>query len=222
MRAVFVFVLLAGFAAGAQADDFETNKQWCVDSDADPDLRIGGCTWLLQSGRLAEGGHATAYESRGIAYFDKGQYDRAIRDFDQAIALNPDDADYYYYRGNAYRKKGQHDRAIRDYGQAIALKPDLAAAYNNRGIVYSNKGQYDRAIRDYGQAIALNPDYADCYYNRGSAYGNKGQYDRAIRDYGQAIALNPDFAVYYNSKAWLLATARDPSIRNGWEAVRLA
>ncbi len=85
-----------------------------------------------------------------------------------------------------------------------------------------NGREHDRAIRDYDQAIRLKPDYANAFNNRGNAYADKGEYDRAISDYDQAIRLKPDYAGPYNIKAWLLATVRDASVRNGEEAVRLA
>ena len=53
---------------------------------------IAACTRAINSGRLQGENLAAVYNNRGIEYYDKGQYDRAIRDFDQSIRLNPDDA----------------------------------------------------------------------------------------------------------------------------------
>jgi tetratricopeptide (TPR) repeat protein len=143
---------------------------------------------------------AEAYFQRGVANFNLSDLDRAIADFDKAIALNPNLAEAYYNRGTAYGRKGDLEQAIADLDKAIALKPDLAEAYNNRGIAYNNKGQFDRAIADYDKAIALKPDYAEPYYNRGNAYYYKGDFDRAIADYNKAIALKPDYAEPYYSR----------------------
>ena len=140
------------------------------------------------------------YFQRGTAYYYKGEYDRAIADLDQAIALHPDLAMAYSNRGIAYAHKGEYDQAIEDFDQAIELQPDYAQAYNNRGNAYAHKGEYDRAIEDYDQAIALQPDYAEAYNNRGNAYAHKGEYDRAIEDYDQAIELQPDYAKAYNNR----------------------
>jgi tetratricopeptide (TPR) repeat protein len=139
------------------------------------------------------------YFYRGNASYHKGDYGRAIADYDQAIQLKPDFAEAYYNRGNAYANKGDHNRAIADYDQAIQLRPDFAEAHYNRGNASYYKGDYDRAITDFNQAIQLKPDFAEAYYNRGLAYADKGDYDRAIADYDRAIQLKPDFAkAYYN------------------------
>jgi tetratricopeptide (TPR) repeat protein len=54
----------------------------------------------------------------------KRQYDRAIKDYDEAVRLDPNEALYFKNRGNAFRVTGQYDRAIADYRKALTLKVD--------------------------------------------------------------------------------------------------
>ena len=104
------------------------------------------------------GNNAGAYYNRGIAYKNKGQYERAISDYTKALEINPRDADTYYNRGITYRNKGQYDKAITDFTKGIEINPRDARAYNNRGIVYAQgKGQYDKAITDFTKAIEIHP-----------------------------------------------------------------
>ena len=103
----------------------------------------------------------------------KGEYDRAIVDYDKAIRLDPKYTRAYYSRGRAYRLKGEYDRAIADYDKDIRLDPENAKVYYySRGYAYSEKGEYDRAIVDYDKAIRLDPENAKVYYysSRGYAY----------------------------------------------------
>ena len=142
---------------------------------------------------------ATIAFYQGLAKQKEGKHKEAIKDYDQAIKLNPDLTEAYNNRGNAKSRLKQYPEAIKDYDQAIKLNPDLAEAYNNRGIAKSDLKQYQEAIKDHDQAIKLNPEYAEAYNNRGNAKSGLEQYQEAIMDYDQAIKLNPDLAeAYYN------------------------
>ena len=70
-------------------------------------------TRCLTEGDLTPGNQAMLFYDRGTAYGEGGDYDRAIRDLDQAILLEPDFADAFNNRGVVYRNKGYYDRAIR-------------------------------------------------------------------------------------------------------------
>ncbi len=142
---------------------------------------------------------AFCYNSRGIAWYHKGDYDKAIADFTKAIELKPDDAEAFNNRGNAWRGKGENDKAIVDFTKAIELKPRFAAAFYNRGNAWAHKGDYDKAIADYTKAIELNPKLVGAHINRGIAWAYKGDHARAIADLTKAIELNPRYAgAYYN------------------------
>ena len=103
------------------------------------------------------GGHdyAPAYNNRGLAYNDRGLYDRAIEDFNKAIALDPKDALAYGIRGLAYYMKRQYDRAIEDYNKAIALDSNIPMPYLTRGLAYNIKGNMGMAISDFRKACDL-------------------------------------------------------------------
>ena len=144
--------------------------------------------------------YAEAFNNRGIAYADLGQYQNAIENYNEAIRIKPQRAESFNNRGMAYASIGQHKRAIEDYDQAILLKPNYPAAYNNRGSAYTNLNQYQRAIDDYNEAIRLKPESADLYCNRGLAYFNLEKYQNAIENYNDAIRLKPNAADIYNDR----------------------
>jgi tetratricopeptide (TPR) repeat protein len=81
----------------------------------DPDRSIAACTRIIQDRGEAENRRANAHYNRAIAYRDKGDLDRAIADFTEAIRLNPQHAVALGNRGAAYSAKGDNDRAIADF-----------------------------------------------------------------------------------------------------------
>jgi tetratricopeptide (TPR) repeat protein len=98
-----VILMLAPAAA-----QISQNWAWCVNQgDAfSADQRISGCTSIIQSGRETPRNLAIAYYSRGLAYYDKGDDDRAIAEYNEAIRLDPKFAYAYSNRGLAYDHKG--------------------------------------------------------------------------------------------------------------------
>jgi tetratricopeptide (TPR) repeat protein len=86
-----------------------------------PEPSISACTQSINSGKWKGRNQAINCNNRGLAYSAKGDNDRAIADYNQAISLAPKDGHAYFYRALAYSAKGDNDRAIADYNQAISL-----------------------------------------------------------------------------------------------------
>ena len=191
LRETTTLTAICGFLAMltfAQTRD----ELWSRCRATEPDLSIGGCTAIIQLEQETTNDLATAFYNRGNAYSTKGDNDRAMRDYDEAIRLNPKFSDAFYNRGRAYRAKGDNDRAIQDFDEAIRLDPNDTLAFLDRGRTYQRKGDTDRATQDFEQAFRI--DQALSFFSRGNAYATKGDYDRAIPEYDEAVRVNPEFA----------------------------
>lgn len=129
------------------------------------------------------GKSAKSLSSRGAAYAMKGQIDRAIVDFDEAIRLDPKYADAFYNRGIAYAETGQYNRALADFDEAIRLNPKNADFFANRGSAYVIRGQHDRAIADYDEAIRLNPRHTPAINRRAATIAITDRGDAAAQPY---------------------------------------
>ena len=136
----------------------------------------------------------------GNANIERAEYPAAIKDFDQAIELNPDYQNAWYNRGKVKARLGQHKEAIKDYNQAIELNPNDPDVWINRGNAKDDLRQYEEAIKDYNQAIELNPNDPYAWNNRGVAKAELGQHKEAIKDFDQAIKLNPDYQNAWNNR----------------------
>ena len=163
-----------------------------------------------------------AYVSRGLEYFDKQDFDRAIAEYNEAVRLDSKHILAFYSRGQAYMKKKDYDRAISDYTEAIRLDPTFYWAFFGRGYVYDEKNDYDRAISDYTEAIRLNRD-PKTFFNRADSYKKKGDYGRAISDFTEAIRLNPKYAAAFHNRGVLYRENKDydRAIADYNEAIRL-
>jgi tetratricopeptide (TPR) repeat protein len=145
---------------------------------------------------------AEEYFARGLSRPNE-DLDGKIADYDEAIRLNPKNANAYTNRGATHKAKGELDLAIADYDEAIQLNPKNANAYTNRGNARKAKNDLDGAIADFEESIRLNPSFAEAYYNRGVAHYDRSEFDAAIADFEESIRLNPSLAYPYYGLAFV-------------------
>lgn len=187
-------ILVAALTATAPtpAQEHAANMLWCGSANTPSDRRITACTKLIETGGLVRMQQADALYSRGNAYVDTSQRDRAIADYGQAIRLMPDFANAYHDRGRAHEKAGRFDRAIRDYDSAIRLKPDFAFALNDKAWLLATAP--DAALRDGEEAVRLAQralrlvDYPALHGTLAAAYAEAGRFADAVRAQEAAIA----------------------------------
>src|SRR5947209_7344211 len=70
------------------------------------------------------GRDGTTYADRAYTHIEKEEWDKAIRELDKAIKMDPDDGWAYNCRGYAYVRKEEWENAIRDYTEAIRIGPE--------------------------------------------------------------------------------------------------
>ncbi len=150
---------------------------------------------------------------------EKGEYQNALKDCNDAIRLDPKNAPAYNLRGVAWQYLGSEKNAMEDFNDAIDLDPKHASVYKNRGNLFLRKGDFELAILDFTEAFRLDPYDAAAYLGRGSAWNAKGDFERAINDYHQAIGLDPKSADAYDAVAWLRASCPDENFRDGDKAI---
>jgi tetratricopeptide (TPR) repeat protein len=166
---------------------------------------------------------ALAYAHRGRAWKERGDWDRALKDYDDAIRLFPRHPTWWRDRGVVHEERKDYDQAVRDFSEAIRLNPQDPLSYLDRGIAHKGKKDYDKAVADYTEAIRLDPAWAHAYYNRANAHGARKDYDKAIADYGEAIRLDPkDSDAYFNrANAYKARKEYDKAVADYTQAIRL-
>jgi tetratricopeptide (TPR) repeat protein len=150
---VLIFAALAGVVRPATADSYKD----CMQS-SDPDREIRGCTALLAKKTESKHTFAVAYNNRGYAYAQKGEYEHALADLGRAIELDPQYAEAYNNRAFVYLKAGMAADGLPDAGLALRLRPGYADALDTRGHIFEALGKREDAIVDFRAALAKDPD----------------------------------------------------------------
>ncbi|MCF6147848.1 MAG: tetratricopeptide repeat protein [Candidatus Kuenenia sp.] len=165
---------------------------------------------------------ARAHNNLGMIYFEKGNTDRAIREFQTSVSLESD-PEYHHNLGMAYQQKGMKKEAVEEYLLVLKMNPDSAITHNNMGNILIDLGRIDEGIMKFKDAIRLKPNYYDAHYNLGLAYFKKGALRESMEAFKNAIHYEPDHPEAHSCLGTVYANTgmADDSIREYKETLRL-
>ncbi|CAD8204334.1 unnamed protein product [Paramecium pentaurelia] len=103
--------------------------------------------------------------STGFVQQHLKQYEDAIKNFSDAIKIDPKLAAVYNKRGNVYNLLKKYPEAIQDYSSAIEIDPQYAKAYYNRGNAYIKLDRIDDCNKDYELANKIDPENKNNKWN---------------------------------------------------------
>lgn len=129
------------------------------------------------------------YAERAYHHAGQGRYTNALRDYDRAIQLAPEEAEYYVNRGAIYEKLNDWKKAYADFSVAVQLDENMERAWLSRANLLYQVGRFREAIEDYDIALFKSEDYSTAFYNRGLAKHRLGLYQEACDDLKKAAAL---------------------------------
>jgi tetratricopeptide (TPR) repeat protein len=119
-------------------------------------------------------------------------YQGALDDVNEAIALADDTAELYLLRGSIYASTNRYDSAIQDYTLALSLNPALTEIYEIRGHLYYEKKDYESALKDYDKVLQQNPNNSEVLLARVTIYFEQENYDYALNDINTLLELEPE------------------------------
>jgi TonB family protein len=164
------------------------------------DCALGACSEAIRlDSRLA-----TAYACRGGVLSNTGELLKALKDYDQALSLQPQNGDFFYGRAQIHDRLGNTEPALADLAKAVVLIESefgRSVAFALRGRIYQKLGKLNESIKDYTEAIRLAPDFAYHHANRAEVYFDMKAFQKAIVDYSEAIRLDPKNQYFHQDRA---------------------
>jgi protein O-mannosyl-transferase len=139
----------------------------------------------------------TVRNLRGIQYKIRGDYKKALNDFNLVIQYYPEFSDVYNNRANVKKRIGDLKGAIEDFDIAIEKDPNKAEIYSNKGIALAELGDINSAIQNFNIAVKKDPDYVFAYTNRAKAYAMIENYKKALKDIEIALSLDSEVGLAY-------------------------
>ncbi len=124
---------------------------------------------------------AVQFCNLGLAWYESGDYAKAIELYKRAIELNPVYAPAFNNLGVAYAKQGRFDQALRCYKKATEIDPDYATAFNNIGVAFFKLNDWQKATEYFEKAVDADPDYDRAYSYKAAALMRKGERNKALK-----------------------------------------
>lgn len=113
----------------------------------------------------------------------------AIRHYNQALKLAPENHRYYVERGIAYKDLGKFDLALADYNKSLAMAPGNIPALESRARLYDMTGRLKEAIADYDCVLKSPQGNWQTWRHRAICNRRLKNYLESAKDFGTALKL---------------------------------
>lgn len=134
---------------------------------------------------------AQQFYRRGMQYYDRADYDQALRDFNAAFRLDPNFADALAQRGYCYYQRQDMDSAEADFREAARLDSNCFPAHLGLSAIALQQEQWAQAAEEATASIRINSDDPRGYLFRGLSHYGEGDFSSALPDLERSQKLAP-------------------------------
>ncbi|MEZ5925723.1 MAG: tetratricopeptide repeat protein [Hyphomicrobiaceae bacterium] len=195
-RLLSSFAVLSLMTVPALADD----QADCKSNNYD--LVVLSCTKLIDSGSLSPVDKASALGSRAWGYKGRGEYDKALADWQACEAETPNDAYCPAGLADLAYAQANYDEAVKQADLAIGKSPKYTWPMAVKGASLRLKGLYSQSIETLNQALKLDPRYTYALYQRGLSYSNNEDYEKAVSDFSKVLLIDNTYNDARSSRAY--------------------
>ena len=144
---------------------------------------------------------AIKHYNAGVELWKAGDYEKALQEYKQSLALDSTSVQTLYGIGLVYRQLDQLDEAIEYLSKAVRINPRYVDAYYDLGLTYWKQKEYDQAINQFLTVTNFGPEggskYHKAYFSLGRLYQLKKELDQAKEALQMALAFDPEYAEAY-------------------------
>jgi tetratricopeptide (TPR) repeat protein len=132
-----------------------------------------------------------SYELMGYINILEENYQTAIKNYNEAIKLTPDDASSYWHRSQVYNRLGDVKAQLKDLNKAIELENNSPSLLSSRGLLYGRLKEYKKADLDFKEAHFKNESKSSVFLLEAKYLMNKQEFLKALTKLDSAILISP-------------------------------
>ncbi|MEX0980893.1 MAG: tetratricopeptide repeat protein [Bacteroidales bacterium] len=153
---------------------------------------------MLIAATTVVGQSARKYFKAGEDFYDVNKFEDAIKQFTNAIELDPEHYKAYIARATAYERIHEYAEAAEDYERALVFRDRDVEMHYLAGKAYYNAGNYGSALAKLNHAINKKSNYLEAYQTRTQVYIALERYQEALDDCKNALRHKEDALNFYN------------------------
>jgi Flp pilus assembly protein TadD len=165
---------------------------------------------------------AEAHNNLGLLLLKQGRLDGAIQMFSRAAELKPHDPLPRRNLADSLLEDGARKEAMAIYESLLRANPNDPVLHKKLALALATSNQYEPAIAHLQEALRIAPTYADAHFALAEILLRLKRTREAVSHYRTALQLKRQWPEAALRLSWILSTDRDPALRNGPEAVRIA
>ena len=173
-------------------------------------IRVNPTSWL-------------AHNNLGALYESRGDYARAIEQFDTAISVDPGNYESYSALGHIALRLNQPEKAMDQFRRAIEINPKMMDARMKLVNMLADRGRFDESLNLARGGVEQHPKLHSAHAAVGTVLLRMNRLDDAARSLRIAIDLDPNQGQTHNTLGVVFDRMNriDDAIRHYVEAVRL-
>ena len=141
---------------------------------------------------------AGAWETLGRVELLLGQTAEALREFERAVAEQPNSVEARLSLGSALEQAGRTAEAEAAYRRAVTIQPGWWGTHSHLGVFLLRQGRLEESLPSLREAIRLSPDNTRAVANLAIAFQQLGRYEEAIAQYRRSLEIRPTAQVLSN------------------------
>jgi tetratricopeptide (TPR) repeat protein len=162
-------------------------------------LRAEGLQWLFSELNIdlnTPKDVALQWLERGAELEQNRQYEGALKAYERALELAPDEALVHLAMGSAYVGLEERDEARDHLEKAVELDPDNATVRRHLGRLLCVVGEYEACVSTLEKAVEIDPEDVVARTWLGLAYQQSGEngFNKALAAYQEVLEIDPDLA----------------------------